>query len=268
MKNLTLILSAFTLLLFSCKKEEKTTPVETPKVALQTEYRLQEIKIGAAITNSYTYNDENLVSTVSNYYTIPKSPYTQPVDIVVNTYYEYDESWRVTRSGTSLNPHENDSEYDYNTELLPITRYKGKYAGPLYEYSYDGNRLTELKIYDIKGNLSATKRWAYDNGDDNATTYTVIHDGKESVTRYLAYDNANALRLAMPGIQDLELATSVNNVLKVEETFYDTSGNPYVRITDYEYEYNAGNFPVKSTVTFKEKGNPPLSQVLYYTYNK
>lgn len=269
MRYLPFLLAALLLTQASCQKEP--TPAEPPKVALQTDYRLMEVKTDTGTAISYTYNVQDLVSRVLSYYNVYHFHYTVPGTNTASTYYTYDDQYRVVKSANKPVDETDDyNTYSYNTGLLPIARLKEKYDHPLYEYEYDGKRLTELRTYDINGKLVSTETWAY-NGSDNAVSYTKTNNSPTALgltIKYLEYDNAHALRLAMPGIQDLELAVSVNNVLKMERITSDVNGDPVSTIITYQYEYNEGNFPVKSTSTLSSKGTTTAYGPLYYIYNK
>lgn len=276
MKYLSLVLITIALAT-SCKKKENVIP-EPPKVPVQTEYRLMKVRGDSATYTSYAYNDNNLVKAITHYYYVLQFHYTVPAVNYSYDYYEYDSQWRITKSSSTPTVQANEySTYTYNDDLKPVARYHSKYSTPMEEYVYNGNRLAERKTYDIYGAIVSTEQWTY-NSAGNPETKVIQYYPKPSpnvatdkfIIKYLQYDNARAIRYAMPGIQDIQFGNdmSENNVLKSEYTMYMTDGKTSSELLEYSYEYNSGNFPVKAMVKTTINGTTTVYAPVYYEYNK
>jgi len=232
----------------------------------------------SATYTSYAYNDNNLVKSITHYYQVLQFHYTVPAVNLSYDYYEYDSQWRISKSSsTPMEQAKEYSTYSYNDNLKPSARYNSKYTTPMEEYSYNGNRMAERKTYDIHGTIVSTEQWTY-NSAGNLETKVIQYYPKPSpnvatdkfIIKYLQYDNAHAIRLAMPGVQDIQFGDdmSENNVLKSEYTMYTTDGKTLSELSEYSYEYNSGNFPVKAIVKTTISGTTTVYAPVYYEYNQ
>lgn len=286
MKYLYLPTLLFCLFIVSCRKKENPPQSEQkPKVQVQTDYRLQRVYGDSGKTfQTYIYNDDNLVKTVTRVHYVMAFHYTVPDTNYTGSFYEYDDQWRVTK--TANMPIEQAKEYSiftYDNNLKPSARHNSEYADALEQYTYDGDKLVERKYYSIKGQLYFTENWTY-NSDGNAKTYIREYAMTPSPTslkkltiNYHEYDKAQALRFAMPGIHDIlvmgdqenpVVSVSVNNVTKYERTSTSADGSSSTQQFEFRYQYNNGNFPIKMTTTIIQNGMTVTVGPAYYEYNK
>jgi hypothetical protein len=286
MKYLYLPTLLFCLLIGSCrKKENPPQPEQKPKVQVQTDYRLQRVYGDSGKTfQTYSYNDDNLVKTVTWVHYVMAFHYTVPDTNYTGSFYEYDDQWRVLK--TANMPIEQAKEYStftYDNNLKPSARHKSEYTHALEQYTYDGDKLVERKYFLIKGQLYFTENWTYDS-DGNAKTYireyattTSPTSLKKITINYHGYDKAQALRFALPGIHDIQLVgdvadpsggVSANNPVSYERTTYYADGSSSTQQFEFRYQYNNGNFPIKVTTTIIQNGMTVTGGSAHYEYNK
>lgn len=281
MKYLYLAPLVIFLLITSCRKKENIPGIAPkPKVQVQTEYRLQRVYGDSGKTfQTYSYNDNKLVKTVTRVHYVMAFHYTVPDTNYSSNFYEYDDQWRITRTANMpIAQAKEYSTFTYDNNLRPSARSSSKYTHALEQYTYDGDKLVERKYYDIKGQLYFTENWTYNN-DGNANKYARVYatpsQGKIEIT-YHEYDKRHALRFAMPGIQDILVmgdsekavsSVSVNNATKYERT-YTTNSSSYTQMIEVAYEYNSSGFPTKMTTKSTQNGATTTSIPVYFEYNK
>ncbi|MBW7912246.1 MAG: hypothetical protein H3C54_00745 [Taibaiella sp.] len=281
MKHRYLAPIVFCLLIASCKKKENT-PVTTPKpkVQVQTDYRLTRVYDDSSTLRTYSYNEDNLVQSVTNFHYVMAFHYTRPDTNFSYSFYEYDDQRQVAKTaGMPVAQAKEYSYFTYNSRLKPEARYRSDYMHALEHYTYDGDKLVERKYYDLKGQLYFTENWTYNN-DGNAKMYTRVYAsaafGKTEII-YHQYDNGQALRLAMPGIHDIQImgdfaspvmSVSANNAIKYEQTNYAANGSSSTQLTEVAYQYNSGGFPSQMTTSITKNGATITNGPVYFEYNK
>lgn len=210
MKTTKLLLIAFTLLIFSCKKDEVTTPEDTCKVSV--------IDRGNGNKHTYTYDATGKVSTMSREFDgsgsgkISKYIYT----------FTYDNAGLLTKSVWTLDGKDNGSEtYTYTSGKISKVSFKDAV----------GNAGTNVIKYDEAGRIIY---FSIETGDPNS-----------DLIQYFAYD-ANGIQIkhgykGFDGSIVFEVVTKPVGVAKSAEQLLSKYNLPYDVLTGYSWSVNRGN---------------------------
>ena len=210
MKTTKLITIALTLLLFSCKKDEVTTPADTCKVSV--------IDRGNNNKHTYTYDAAGKVATMARDFDgsgsgkISKYVYT----------FTYDNAGLLTNSAWTLDGKPNGSE----------------------TYTYTSGKISKVSFKDVDGNMG-TNNLKYD--DAGRITYYSIETGNpdDNIILYYSYDiNGIQIKQGVKGADGTiyyELVTKPTGIAKSPEQLLSKYNLPHDVLTGFSWASNQGN---------------------------
>ena len=210
MKTTKLLALAIVLLIFSCKKDEVTTPADTCKVSV--------IDRGNNNKHTYTYDAAGKVATMSREFDgsgsgkISKYLYT----------FTYDNAGLLTKSVWTLDGKANGSEtYVYTNGKISKVSFK----------DVDGNAGTNSVKYDEAGRIIY---FSIETGDPNS-----------DIIQYFAYD-ANGIEIkkgikGSDGSIYFEVVTKPVGIAKSAEQLLSKYNLPHDVLTGYSWSANRGN---------------------------
>ena len=210
MKTTKLLMLALLFLIFSCKKDEVTTPADTCKVSI--------IDRGNGNKHIYTYDATGKVATMSREFdgsgsgNISKYVYT----------FTYDNAGLLTKSVWTLN---------------------GKPDG-LETYTYTSGKISKVSAKDAAGN-SITNNIKYDDaGRINYFSYET-GDPSSDLIQYFTYDsNGIATKKGFKGFDGsiyFEVVIKPVGLAKSPEQLLSKYNLPYDVLTGYAWSENQGN---------------------------
>jgi hypothetical protein len=210
MKTTKLLTLAISLLIFSCKKDEVTTPADTCKVSV--------IDRGNGNKHTYTYDAAGKVATMSREFdgsgsgTISKYVYN----------FTYDNAGLLTNSVWTLDGKANGSEtYTYTS---------GKISKVTFKDAVGNGGINNLK-YDDAGRIIY---FSYETGDPNS-----------DFIQYFAYDtNGIQIKHGYKGFDGsiyFEVVTKPVGVAKSPEQLLSKYNLPYDVLTGYSWSANQGD---------------------------
>lgn len=209
MKTTKLLTIALTLLLFSCKKDEVTTPADTCKVSI--------IDRGNGNKHTYTYDAAGKVATMSRDFDGSGSG---KISTYVYTF-TYDNAGLLTSSAWTLNGKPNGSEtYAYTSGKISKVSFK----------DVDGNAGTNNIKYDDAGRITS---YSFENGNPD-----------ETIIQYFAYD-ANGIEIkkgikGSDGSIYFEVVTKPVGIAKSPEQLLSKYNLPHDVLTGYSWSVNRG----------------------------
>lgn len=205
-----LLTIALTLLIFSCKKDEVTTPADTCKVSV--------IDRGNNNKHTYTYDASGKVATMSREFDgsgsgkISKFVYT----------FTYDNAGLLASSAWTLNGKANGSE----------------------TYTYTGGKISKVSFKDVDGN-AGTNNLKYDEAG-RITSYSFeTGNPDDTIIQYFSYD-ANGIEIkkgikGSDGSIYFEVVTKPIGIAKSPEQLLSKYNLPYDVLTGYSWSANRGN---------------------------
>ena len=210
MKTTKLLTIALTLLLFSCKKDEVTTPEDTCKVSV--------IDRGNNNKHTYTYDAAGKVATMSREFDgsgsgkISKFVYT----------FTYDNAGLLTKSTWTLAGIPNGSEtYTYTAGKISKVSFK----------DVDGNAGTNNIKYDEAGRIIYFSIETGDPNSDLIQYFTYDSNGIQTKHGYKGFD----------GSIYFETVTKPVGVAKSAEQLLSKYNLPYDVLNGYSWSANRGN---------------------------
>ncbi|PWK26524.1 YD repeat-containing protein [Arcicella aurantiaca] len=210
MKTIKLLTLALSLLVFSCKKDEVTTPEDTCKVSV--------IDRGNGNKHTYTYDATGKIATMAREFdgsgsgTISKYVYT----------FTYDNAGLLTKSVWTLDGKANGSEtYTYTNGKISKVSFKDAV----------GNGGTNNIKYDEAGRIIY---FSYETGDPNA-----------DLIQYFTYDtNGIQIKHGYKGFDEtiyFESITKPVGIAKSPEQLLSKYNLPYDVLTGYSWSGNQGS---------------------------
>jgi hypothetical protein len=210
MKTKILLTIALTLLLFSCKKDEVTTPADTCKVSI--------IDRGNNNKHTYTYDATGKVTTMSREFDgsgsgkISKYVYT----------FTYDNSGLLISSAWTLDGKTNGSEI----------------------YAYTGGKISKVSFKDVDGN-AGTNNIKYDEAGRIIYYSIEVGDPNYDVIQYFTYD-ANGIQTkqgfkGFDGTVFYELVTKPVGIAKSPEQLLSKYNLPHDVLTGVSWSANRGD---------------------------
>ena len=210
MKTTKLLAIAFVLLIFSCKKDEVTTPADTCKVSM--------IDRGNNNKHTYTYDATGKVATMSREFDgsgsgkISKYIYT----------FTYDNAGLLTKSDWTLDGKPNGSEtYTYTA---------GKISKASFKY-IDSIAGTNNIKYDDAGRIIYFSIETGDPNSDLIQYFTYNANGIQTKSGYKGFD----------GSIYFEVVTKPVGIAKSPEQLLSKYNLPYDVLTGYSWSANRGN---------------------------
>jgi hypothetical protein len=210
MKTTKLLILALTLLIFSCKKDEVTTPEDTCKMSL--------IDRGNNNKHTYTYDAAGKVATMSREFdgsgsgVISKYVYT----------FTYDNTGLLTQSVWTLDGKANGSE----------------------TYTYTSGKISKVSAKDVLGN-SLTNNIKYDSGGRITYFSYETGDPNSDLIQYFAYDaNGIQIKHGFKGFDEsiyFEVVTKPVGIAKSPEQLLSKYNLPYDVLTGFSWSANMGN---------------------------
>jgi hypothetical protein len=210
MKTSKLLMLALLFLIFSCKKDEVTTPADTCKVSI--------IDRGNGNKHTYTYDATGKVSTMSREFdgsgsgTISKYVYT----------FTYDNAGLLIKSVSTLDGKDNGSE----------------------TYTYTTGKISKVSFKDATGS-AGTNNIKYDEA--GRIIYFSFETGNpdDTVIQYFAYD-ANGIEIkkgikGSDGSIYFEVVTKPVGIAKSSEQLLSKCNLPYDVLTGYSWSANRGD---------------------------
>ncbi len=210
MKTTKLLTIALTLLLFSCKKDEVTTPADTCKVSI--------IDRGNNNKHTYTYDAAGKVATMTREFDgsgsgkISKYVYT----------FTYDNVGLLTKSDWTLDGKANGSE----------------------TYTYTAGKISKVSFKDVDGN-AGTNNIKYDEAGRIIYFSIETGDPNNDIILYYTYD-ANGIQTkygvkGSDGSIYFEVVTKPVGVAKSAEQLLSKYNLPYDVLTGYAWSVNRGD---------------------------
>ena len=210
MKTTKLLTIAFVLLIFSCKKDEVTTPADTCKVSM--------IDRGNNNKHAYTYDAAGKVATMSREFDgsgsgeISKYVYT----------FTYDNAGLLTNSVWTLNGKPNGSE----------------------TYTYTAGKISKVSFKDVDGNVG-TNNIKYDEAGRIIYFSTETGNPDDNLIQYFAYDaNGIEIKKGVKGFDGsiyFEGVTKPVGIAKSPEQLLSKYNLPYDVLIGYSWSANRGN---------------------------
>ena len=210
MKTTKLLTIAFVLLIFSCKKDEVTTPADTCKVSM--------IDRGNNNKHAYTYDAAGKVATMFREFDgsgsgkISKYIYT----------FTYDNTGLLTKSVSTLDGKDNGSE----------------------TYTYTSGKISKVNFKDATGD-AGTNNIKYDEAG-RITSFS-FETGKpdDTAIQYFTYDaNGIEIKKGIKGSDGdiyFEVVTKPTGVAKSAEQLLSKYNLPYDILTGYSWSANRGD---------------------------
>ena len=210
MKTTKLLIIAFVLLIFSCKKDEVTTPADTCKVSM--------IDRGNNNKHAYTYDVAGKVAAMSREFDgsgsgkISKFIYT----------FTYDNAGLLTKSVSTLNGKDNGSE----------------------TYTYTSGKISKVSFKDAAGD-AGTNNIKYDEAG-RITSYSFeTGNPDDTIIQYFAYDtNGIEIKKGIKGSDGsiyFEVVTKPVGIAKSPEQLLSKYNLPYDVLTGYSWSANRGD---------------------------
>ncbi len=210
MKTTKLLTLAISLLIFSCKKDEVTTPADTCKVSV--------IDRGNGNKHTYTYDATGKVATMAREFdgsgsgTISKYVYT----------FTYDNAGLLTKSVWTLNGKADGSE----------------------TYTYMSGKISKVSFKDATGS-GGTNNLKYDEAGRIIYFSIETGDPNADLIQYFTYD-ANGIQTkhgykGFDGSIYFETVTKPVGVAKSSEQLLSKYNLPYDVLTGYSWSANQGN---------------------------
>jgi hypothetical protein len=210
MKTTKLLAIFITLLIFSCKKDEVTSPADTCKVSA--------IDRGNNNKHTYTYDATGKVATMSREFdgsgsgTISKFIYT----------FTYDNAGLLTKSVWTLDGKPNGSE----------------------AYTYTSGKISKVSFKDATGN-AGTNNIKYDEAGRIIYFSLETGDPNSDIIQYFTYDaNGIEIKKGVKGFDGsiyFEAVTKPVGVAKSSEQLLSKYNLPYDVLTGYSWSANRGN---------------------------
>jgi hypothetical protein len=210
MKTIKLLTIALTLLLFSCKKDEVTTPADTCKVSV--------IDRGNNNKHTYTYDAAGKVATMARDFDgsgsgkISKYVYT----------FTYDNAGLLTNSTWTLDGKPNGSE----------------------TYTYTSGKISKVSFKDVDGN-AGINNLKYDEAGRIIYYSIEVGDPNFDIIQYFTYDaNGIQTKQGFKGFDDTvfyELATKPVGIAKSPEQLLSKYNLPHDVLTGFSWSANQGN---------------------------
>jgi YD repeat-containing protein len=210
MKTAKLLTIALTLLLFSCKKDEVTTPADTCKVSV--------IDRGNNNKHTYTYDAAGKVATMTREFDgsgsgkISKYVYT----------FTYDNAGLLTKSTWTLAGVPNGSE----------------------TYTYTAGKISKVSFKDVDGN-AGTNNIKYDDAGRIVYFSAETGDPNYDIIQYFAYDvNGIEIKKGVKGFDGsvyFEVITKPVGIAKSSEQLLSKYNLPYDVLTGYSWSANRGD---------------------------
>ena len=210
MKTTKLLTIALTLLIFSCKKDEVTTPADTCKVSV--------IDRGNNNKHTYTYDAAGKVATMTREFDgsgsgkISKYVYT----------FTYDNAGLLTKSTWTLAGVPNGSE----------------------TYTYTAGKISKVSFKDVDGN-AGTNNIKYDEAGRIVYFSVETGDPNADYIQYFTYDtNGIATKKGIKGFDGsvyFEVVIKPVGVAKSSEQLLSKYNLPYDVLTGYSWSVNQGD---------------------------
>jgi YD repeat-containing protein len=210
MKTKILLTIAITLLIFSCKKDEVTTPADTCKVSV--------IDRGNNNKHTYTYDAAGKVATMTREFDgsgsgkISKYIYT----------FTYDNAGLLTKSTWTLAGVPNGSE----------------------TYTYTAGKISKVSFKDVDGN-AGTNNIKYDEAGRIVYFSAETGDPNYDIIQYFAYDaNGIEIKKGVKGFDGsiyFEVITKPVGMAKSSEQLLSKYNLPYDVLTGYSWSANRGD---------------------------
>jgi hypothetical protein len=210
MKTTKLLMLALLFLIFSCKKDEVTTPADTCKVSI--------IDRGNGNKHTYTYDAAGKVATMAREFdgsgsgTISKYVYT----------FTYDNAGLLTKSVWTLDGKANGSE----------------------TYTYTSGKISKVSYKDAAGN-GGTNNIKYDEAGTIIYFSVETGDPSSDYIQYFTYDaNGIATKKGFKGFDGsiyFEVVIKPVGVAKSSEQLLSKYNLPYDVLTGYSWSSNQGD---------------------------
>jgi hypothetical protein len=212
-------------------------------------------------SNDNTYEYENGRLKIANLKTIDNQGIVTDNKMV----YEYDQQGRITRfTNANTNAY---SQFEYiGAHAYKITRVSatGSISSPLLEFDAQG--LVTKSIVTDEFGQTTERRYAYNN-EGLVTRYETYDNGKASLATEVEYDNkSNPLKMAtqaFKGHPDIPSTNPASKLLHNTARQRNFTGNAagqweIQNQTEYQYDYNAQDLPVKAVAKTTDKDGVEL----------
>ncbi len=260
-RTVTLFPAVIFLFLFSCENDPYSELEFINNGTL-----LKEVKIGGEAYSEYTYNETGLVLEEKSKFHYSKYEYNNQNQLIHSDHY-WDE--RIASSSSAeLNEAMQRTEWvsPGNTEKDTYSSYRYSGTGQLKEtetlrindgytvsstFTYNNTGWIKRRTYYSENNASSYDEYYYDNVGNlvKKERYDVLSEGNNELrtTTEYEFDNKNNPYYSFRGLMIPGENTNLNNIIKETYTLHfevDDFIDP-IQITEYSYEYNSNDYPVK-----------------------